>query len=283
VESSDAILAIGLKLTDFNSGGFSTRFPEETTVFAWLDHTTIGKTCHERVDLSEFLTGLTPKLQTRKPGSIPYMPAHAQQEYRAALRFKHQPSKRLTIQRFFERMTSYMGKDMVMIAETGTALFAGAAMTFQKGAQLMTQTFYGSIGYTVGATLGVALGAPKKRVVLVVGDGSFQLTAQEVSTMIRYGLDPIIFVINNDGYLVERVIGDGSFNDLQQWNYAQVPQAFGGGWGCKVKTEGELESALQRAIKQKGVSLIELIIDKWDSPPAMTSAGAAMARTNYLV
>jgi indolepyruvate decarboxylase len=120
-------------------------------------------------------------------------------------------------------------------------------------------------------------------VLLFVGDGSFQLTCQEVSTMIRYGLNPIIFLINNDGYLVERDIGEGPFNDLQRWKYAKLPEVFGGGWSAVVKTEDELERALARAWKNdRGLSFIEVVTGKYDSPKAMIKAGAAMAKTNFI-
>jgi len=68
----------------------------------------------------------------------------------------------------------------------------------------------------------------KKIACLFVGDGSFQVTCQDVSTMICYQTNPIVFLINNDGYLVERVISDGPFNDLQPWNYHPIPELFKG-------------------------------------------------------
>jgi indolepyruvate decarboxylase len=101
--------------------------------------------------------------------------------------------------------------------------------------------------------------------------------------MIRYRLNPIIFLINNDGYLVERDIGEGPFNDLQRWKYAQLPHVFGDAWSAVVRTEGELERALPRAWKKTdGLSFIEVITDKWDSPKSMIKAGAAMAKTNFI-
>jgi indolepyruvate decarboxylase len=91
------------------------------------------------------------------------------------------------------------------------------------------------------------------------------MTCQEVSTLIRQGLNPVIFVINNDGYQVERVFHDGAYNDLQMWKYHRLPEVFGGGWGCEVKTEGELEAALARAQKDcDSLALIEVRLDKFD-------------------
>ena len=68
------------------------------------------------------------------------------------------------------------------------------------------QPLWGSIGYTLPATLGTQIANPYRRNILLIGDGSLQLTVQSLSTMIRQNLNPVIFVINNDGYTVERMI-----------------------------------------------------------------------------
>lgn len=139
------------------------------------------------------------------------------------------------------------------------------------------QAFYCSIGYTVGAVLGAGLAAPKRRAVVFVGDGAFQLTCQELSTVIRNGLDAVVFVINNDGYTIERLIIDGPYNDIQPWKYHLLPQVFGGGWGCEVRTEGELEDALEKARRNKGLSLIEVHLDRLDCSESLRRACEQMA------
>jgi len=283
VEGADAILALGVKITDFNSGGFSLKIRPEKSVLANIDAVAIRHHVYENVNLGDFIDGLARRLRRRSASSLGFRKAYDGPDRRRALAYDPKRKHAITVSRLFDRMGTYLNKDCIMVVETGSALFAGAELVMPEGSRFMSQTFYGSIGYTVGATLGMAVGAPKKRVVLFVGDGSFQLTAQEVSTMIRYGLDPIIFLINNDGYLVERDIGDGSFNDLQRWNYAELPGAFGGGWGVVVSTEEELERALEKAWQNRGrVSFIEVIDDKWDSPKSMIKAGAAMAKTNFI-
>ena len=81
------------------------------------------------------------------------------------------------------------------------------------------QPLWGSIGYTLPATLGTQIANPHRRNVLLIGDGSLQLTVQSLSTMIRQDLKPIIFVINNDGYTVERMIHgmNEPYNDIKMW------------------------------------------------------------------
>jgi indolepyruvate decarboxylase len=84
--------------------------------------------------------------------------------------------------------------------------------------------------------------------VLLQGDGSFQMTAQELSTLMRHHCNPIIILLNNDGYVIERLIHDGPYNDIQPWRYHDLPAAFGGdALSLEVRTEGELEAALTAA------------------------------------
>ena len=110
-----------------------------------------------------------------------------------------------------------------------------------------------------------------QRVIALEGDGSFQMTAQELSSMARYDCPAIVFVVNNKGYTAERLIHDGPFNDIADWRYHQLAAAFGGA-GLEVHTEGDLEAALEQAQDHTGPGplLIEVHIDPWDASEAFT-------------
>jgi indolepyruvate decarboxylase len=190
--------------------------------------------------------------------------------------------KPLTIKRFFDRMSHFIEDNSMVIAETGVALFSAAEMLMPEGTTFIGQTFYGSIGYTVGATLGACMAAQDRHAVLFVGDGSFQVTCQDLSTMIRNRLKPIIFLINNDGYTIERVIVDHAYNDIQPWRYHKLVDVFGGGLGLDVRTEGELEDALGKAATTDGLVFIEIHTGRLDCPESLRSAGRSMAKTNQL-
>ena len=82
---------------------------------------------------------------------------------------------------------------------------------------------------------------------ILVGDGAFQMTGMEVSTIARYGLNPIIIVLNNLGYGTERPMLDGKFNDVWLWQYSRIPEVLGVGRGFDVHTEDELETALNES------------------------------------
>ena len=116
-------------------------------------------------------------------------------------------------------------------------------MALPDGAKFEIEMQYGHIGWSVPATFGYALAAPDRRIVLMVGDGSFQLTAQEVCQMVRLKLPVIIFLINNRGYTIEVEIHDGPYNNIKNWDYAGIMTVFN-------STDGDGRGV--RATKRKG-------------------------------
>lgn len=282
VESADCILQLGGLMTDFNTGGFTTHRDDSKTVSANLRTVKIKHHYYENVYLCDFILELTEKLSWRDPATLDIRCAADGCVHRDTESYQPDPVKPLTIKRFFDRMSHFLEKDSIVIAETGVSLFSAAETLMPEGVSFIGQTFYGSIGYTVGATLGAGMAAPDRRVVLFVGDGAFQVTCQDLSTMIRYHLKPIIFLINNDGYTIERVICDRPYNDIQPWCYHKLVEVFGGGLGLEVRTEGELEDALNKAAAADGLVFIEVHTGRLDCPEALRSAGRSMAKTNQL-
>ncbi len=122
----------------------------------------------------------------------------------------------------------YNGKaSRVLVAEDGTS-YASLGLQLPPDCTFVAQVIWGSIGYSVGSLLGTLTAAPDRRHLLFVGDGSFQLTAQEVSTMLRHDYKPVIFLINNGGYTIERCwLGKTArYNDVANWAYADLPKVF---------------------------------------------------------
>jgi len=120
---------------------------------------------------------------------------------------------------------------------------------------------------------------PNFRPLVLVGDGAFQMTGIELSTAARYGLNPIVIVLNNDGYSTERPMLDGPFNDVHPWNYAKLIELFPGGRGMRVETEEELSLALIEAGKfTDGFYIIDVILDRHDRSPALVRLTEKLAQ-----
>jgi TPP-dependent 2-oxoacid decarboxylase len=264
VETSDCILCLGAFMSDINLGGFTAQLPETRLINANSDKVKIKHHFYHPVSLPVFMEGLTAQLQPKPSASLNIKPAKDQWSEN----FTVKPQEKLTNERFYDRINRFLyelGGESVVIAETGDALIATIDLILYGNTEYIGQALYTSIGYAVPACLGAAIAAPDRRPIVFVGDGAFQMSGQELSTIIRHQLNPIFFLINNDGYSIERAIHEGSYNDIQPWKYHQIPQIFGGGWCCQVHTEGELESALETAQQNlHSLSFIEIHLDRLD-------------------
>ena len=194
------------------------------------------------------------------------------------------PSGPLTQATYWNLIQGFVREGDVLIAEDGTSEAGCWGLRLPPRCSVITQAVWGSIGYSVGAVLGTLLAAPQRRHLLFVGDGSFQLTAQEVSTMLRHDLKPIIFLINNGGYTIERTIcgKNGHFNDVANWAYADLPKVLHPGPTARtfvVKTAAELQAAL--APPHDNMIFIEAVMDKYDAPQTAIDAGHGMAEVDY--
>lgn len=172
----------------------------------------------------------------------------------------------------------------VLLAEDGTSSSGAGALELPEGSTFITQAVWGSIGYTLGSLLGTLFANPERRHLLFIGDGSFQLTAQELSTMLRHDLKPYIFLINNRGYTIERTILGlhAKYNDVADWQYSELAKVFRAGGGSEsfvVRTADELQIVLDS--EHKGLVFIESQMSPDDAPVGLIKGGHASAYVDY--
>jgi len=232
VESSDLYIYVGPVFNDYTTTGYSTLVKKEKMIQILPDRIKTPVAEFGCVYMAEFLKALTSaKNLEKKPKSLQaykriYLPEST---------FTHSPDEPLSTRALVKIVQSILKPDSAVLAETGDAWFNGQKLRLPHGVPYEFQMQYGSIGWSVGALLGLSLGLRDvRRCVALIGDGSFQMTAQEVSTMIRYGLNPIIFLLNNKGYTIEVEIHDGPYNNIKNWNYVGLVEAFSNNEG-KVK------------------------------------------------
>eukprot|EP00850_Spirogloea_muscicola_P014576 SM000105S13921 [mRNA] locus=s105:329101:332909:- [translate_table: standard] len=175
--------------------------------------------------------------------------------------------------------------DNSVLAETGDSWFNCQKLKLPKGCGYEFQMQYGSIGWAVGATLGYGQAASNKRLIACIGDGSFQVTCQDVSTMIKNNQRTIIFLINNGGYTIEVEIHDGPYNVVKNWNYAAVIDAFCNGegkcWTAQVRTEQQLVDSMKTAQeKADHLCFIEVICHKDDTSRDLLEWGSRVSAAN---
>ncbi len=146
----------------------------------------------------------------------------------------------------------------------------------KRARQLHIARLYVGMGFAVPAATGARLARGRGRPVVLVGDGSFQMTGMDLSTAVLHGLDPIVLVLDNHGYGAERAIVNGPFNDVAPWDYAAVGAALGGE-GRRVTTPAELDEALAEARRGRGRAwVLSIDLDPHDAPRALRALGEGL-------
>lgn len=275
VEDADCVLSLGAWMSDINLGIYTAQIDVGRLIHASADRVRIKRHYFDRVYLGEFIVGLHKALDpSKRLEKQPVRPAVRSLDQR----FDVQPNNEITIERFYERVNHFLEEDSIVLADAGDSFLCAGELIMHEGVSFVCQAFYCSIGFTLPGTLGVGLADANRRPILFIGDGAFQMTAQELSTIIRCNLSPVIFVMNNRGYTVERVIHDGPYNDIQNWCYHRFPEVFGGGWSCEVRTESDLEAALTRAKRERdSLAFIEVHVNPNDCSAALKRLGKALA------
>ncbi len=272
VEKADCILILGAFMTDINLGIHTAKLDPTRTIYAHSRRVSIRHHHYEDVFLGHFIDGLVkarlgPRRRTRPITTGPKKP------------FRPQPRREITVRRFFARMNDFLGDDTIVICDIGDSLFGGADLTIHRRTEFLSPAYYTSMGFAVPAAVGSQIRNRRLRPIVFVGDGAFQMTGQELSTVVRRGLNPIIFVLNNKGYTTERIIHDGSYNDIHEWAYHRYPQVLREGWGCEVRTEGQLEEALVEAeANKKSFSIINVHLDPMDCSDALRRLGKRLGK-----
>lgn len=276
IETSDCLLSIGYRPNDLTTGDFTGSLPA-AAIHVRGHSVDVGEDNYQAVTLTEVLRGVT--------DAVPQVTNRATPQFapQAAAGARGDGSAKLTQAAYWQAIQGYIRAGDVLIADGGTS-YASAGLHLPPGCTFVSQLIWGSIGYSVGSLLGTLAAAPDRRHLLFVGDGSFQLTAQEVSTILRHDYKPVIFLINNGGYLIERCyLGKTSrFNDVANWAYADLPKVFRPDTTARsfvVKTVADLDKAL--SAPNDTLIFIEAIMDPFDAPTAIIESGNNGADIDY--
>lgn len=287
VESADLVISIGAIKSDFNTAGFTYRVSQLNTIDFHSYGIKVRYSEYPGVRMNGVLKKVTEKLGKLSIESGPKPDNEIPDDEVKS------PEPTITQAWFWPRLGQWLEKKDIVITETGTANFGIWETRFPDDVIAISQVLWGSIGYATGSCQGAALAAKEKgikRTILFTGDGSFQLTAQEVSTMLRNKLNPIIFVICNNGYTIERFIHgmEDAYNDVQEWKYKDLPAAFGAPkeqyLTYRVETKKQVEELFMDKEFSSGdtqkLRFVELVMPWDDAPAALKSTAEAAAKRN---
>ncbi|MGD8195076.1 alpha-keto acid decarboxylase family protein [Herbiconiux sp. P18] len=278
VDDAPLLVLAGTVMSDFLTGFFTQRFDAEQAIELGLTAARIADTTFYGVRLEDSLRALHAVLgRTSRPAVTPvgHPPLAAADEPVAG--------RALDQEYFWAAVQGWLRPQTTVIADAGTSFYGALDLVLPDESDLLGQPVWSSIGYTIPATLGATVALPGRRAVLFVGDGAAQLTVQELSTILHRGGTPVIFLLNNDGYTVERKIQSPAavYQDIAPWDWTLIPAAFGAGdrvLTARASTEDELAAALALAhsATDKAV-LVEVVLPALDSPRLLTALTDAIA------
>lgn len=277
IEDTDVTICVGVRFTDTVTAGFTQQLPAARLIDLQPFHAVVAGETFAPLTMEQALRALEPLFrQYGAQWALGPTPASTREPVDDVL---------VTQRAFWQAMQHFLRPGDIILADQGTAAFGAAALQLPQAAQLLVQPLWGSIGYTLPAAFGAQTAQPDRRVILIIGDGSAQLTIQELGSMQRDGQQPIIFLLNNEGYTVERAIHGAHqrYNDIAQWNWTALPQALslqGAAQSWRVSETVQLAAVMEQLARNASLSLVEVVLDKEDIPPLLRKVTASLHQRN---
>ncbi|MEQ9885367.1 indolepyruvate decarboxylase [Pectobacterium zantedeschiae] len=279
IEDADVIISIGVRYTDTITTGFSHQIASEKNIDIQPTLARVGSQIFPSVPMSDAIAALeniTATLASRWDHRTITPPALPQSEHKDTLNQRE----------FWQQMQRFLRSDDILVTDQGTSCFGAATLRLPAGCHFIVQPLWGSIGYSLPAAFGAQIAKPERRVVLLIGDGSLQLTVQELGSIIRDRLNMVIVVLNNEGYTVERAIHgpEQRYNDIAAWNWTQLPAALGADENeilCEqVCSPVALAQILEQVNAESRLSLIEVVLPKMDIPALLHTITQSLETRN---
>ena len=275
VESSDCLIILGATLSDITLGMFTAQIDQKMTIYVSAEKLSVMYHHYDNIDIRDFFDALIDAHITRKDNNTNNSSSSFTTHTNMPLTItstvpRSTHGKKITVKYVFEYLNSCLTDDMIVLADVGDALFAGADLIIHGNTKFLSPAYYASLGFAVPASIGAQLADRTLRPLVIVGDGAFQMTGMELSTAIRYDLNPIVIVLNNGIYLTEQLMLDGAFNNLQPWQYSNIPQVIGGGRGFYIETEDQFDKAISEALNFSNIfSILDVHLERNDRSPAL--------------
>jgi alpha-keto-acid decarboxylase len=284
VEDAPVLVLAGVQFTDLNSGFFTQQIKRTRTIEIGPNAASVGVAVFSPVTLGDALEATT-KIVKELAGRSPSQPM-------AAFVDSTEPAPAagtgaaLSQSALWDRIAGFFRPGDVVLADQGCSFYGAATRRLPRDVVFIGQPLWASIGYTLPALLGACLADQGRRGVLLIGDGAGQMTVQEISTLFKEGLSPVIFVVDNGGYTVERAIHgpNRSYNDIAKWDWTAAPSLFAPGHPCRtarVLTDKDLEHVLAEVNESPGVPwVVEVVVPPLDVPPLLADLARAAGRAN---
>lgn len=260
IKKSDLIITAGYLNADLNTGGFSA-FEKEIDIEIRKNETIIKGKVYKNVLLQDVILKLNEKItKTFEKNNFKQIKKEINEK------------GKIKVDDILPLIETVLDEDDIFTMETGLFSLSGSFLNLKKNVEYLSQTLWGSIGWATPAIFGAMMADNKKCHIMFTGEGAHQLTIQEMANFFEYDLKPVIFVLNNNGYTVERVLSkdpDDKFNNITNWNYPKLIEGFSNNKDYFIKTVSTLESFIEtideiKKLKGKKLCYVEIMTDKKD-------------------
>ena len=261
LEETDCLIAVGPVYGDFNSYGMKLPYDINSFISIYGTYTYIEGEKFDNIKMSDVLEGIT-----KKTGYRDFEVKRVYNGYEKTSDL----SEKLSSNYIYPKIQEFLKENDIIFAEAGIIPHGFSQMKYPNNTDLNIQALWCSIGWATPAAFGACMAKPDKRVILFTGEGAHQLTAMEVGNMLRYGVKPVIFVLNNGGYTIERILcnnPENPFNDIVQMDYTKFVRSFKGDvWATRVETKDDFDKALRVTQMMNKLCYIEVVTDNMDMP-----------------
>ena len=260
IKNSDLIITVGCLQADLNTGGFSA-FQKEIDIEIRKSETIIKGKVYKNVLIQDVILKLNEKItKTFEKNNF------------KQIKKKINEKGKIKVDDILPLIETVLDEDDIFTMETGLFSLSGSFLNLKKNVEYLSQTLWGSIGWATPALFGAMMADNKKCHIMFTGEGAHQLTIQEMANFFEYNLKPVIFVLNNNGYTVERVLSkdpNDKFNNITNWNYPKLIEGFSNNKDYFIKTVSTLESFIKtideiKKLKGKKLCYVEIMTDKKD-------------------
>ena len=260
IKKSDLIITAGYLNADLNTGGFSA-FEKEIDIEIRKNETIIKGKVYKNVLLQDVILKLNEKItKTLEKNDF------------KQIKKKINEKGKIKVDDILPLIETVLDEDDIFTMETGLFSLSGSFLNLKNEMEYISQTLWGSIGWATPALFGAMMADKKRQHIMFTGEGAHQLTIQEMANFFEYNLKPVIFVLNNNGYTVERVLSkdpNDKFNNITNWNYLKLIEGFSNNKDYFIKTVSTLESFIKtideiKKLKGKKLCYVEIMTDKKD-------------------
>lgn len=260
IKKSDLIITAGYLNADLNTGGFSA-FEKEIDIEIRKNETIIKGKVYKNILLQDVILKLNEKITK----------TFEKNDFKQ-IKKKINEKGKIKVDDILPLIETVLDEDDIFTMETGLFSLSGSFLNLKKNVEYLSQTLWGSIGWATPALFGAMMADNKKCHIMFTGEGAHQLTIQEMANFFEYDLKPVIFVLNNNGYTVERVLSkdpNDKFNNITNWNYPKLIEGFSNNKDYFIKTVSTLESFIKtideiKKLKGKKLCYVEIMTDKKD-------------------